>query len=159
MTDGDKLLIHIGDETFAVEADAVAAVMETERFFMLPMFQSISSCKAPEFVKGVITRRGDIIVVIDIGNLFEMPSIQNKGPHKVAILKKDASSLGILVPAEGGSGAPKLSFLWKEDLAGLEFKPLNEDYIQGVIDPSGKRIRLVDWQKILEETQKLLSCR
>lgn len=155
MTDGDKLLIHIDDETFAVDADEVAAVIETERFFMLPMLQSISS----KFIKGVITRRGDIIVVIDIGNLFGMPSIQNKGPHKVAILKKDASSLGVLTPAEGGSGAKKLSFLWKEELAGLEFKPLNEDYIQGMIDPSGKKIRLVDWQKILEETQKLLSCR
>ncbi|MBI5874860.1 MAG: chemotaxis protein CheW [Deltaproteobacteria bacterium] len=157
MTDGDKLLMHIGDETFAVEADAVVAVVETERFFILPMFQSASSCKMPEFIKGVITRRGDIIVVIDIGNLFGMPPVQGKGPHKVAILKKDASSLGILAPAEGGGSAKKLSFLWKEELAGLEFKPINEDYIQGMIDPSGKKIRLVDWQKILEETQKVVS--
>lgn len=153
MTDGDKLLIHIGGETFAVEADAVVAVIETERFFMLPMFQSISS----KFIKGVITRRGDIIVVIDIGNLFGMPPVEDKGPHKVAILRNDASSLGILAPTEGGRSAKKLSFLWKEDLAGLEFKPVNEDYIQGVIDPSGKKIRLVDWQKILEETQKAVS--
>lgn len=152
MTDGDKLLIHIGCETFAVEADAVAAVIETERFFMLPMFQSGSSCPMPEFVKGVITRLGDVIVVIDIGNLLGIPSVRGKGPHKVVILKKDASSLGVLMPAE-------ISFLWKEDIAGLEFKPLKEDYILGMIDPSGKKMRLIDWQKILEEVQKLLSCR
>lgn len=162
MTDGDKLLIYIDDKIFAVEADAVAAVVETERFFMLPSslgidFKSVPTLRKPEFIKGVITRRGDVIVVVDVGSLFGMPSVrpsnQNEGTCKVAVLKKDASYLGIYAGAKG------LSFLWKEELKNLEFKPLTENYIQGMIDPSGKKIRLLDWQRILEETQKLLSCR
>jgi len=119
--------------------------------------QSISPYPMPGFIKGVITRRGDVIVVVDVGSLFGMPSVrpsnQNEGTCKIAVLKKDASYLGIYAGAKG------LSFLWKEELKNLEFKPLTENYIQGIIDPSGKKIRLLDWQRILEETQKLLSCR
>ena len=144
MTGGDKLLIYIDDKIFAVDADAVAAVVETERFFMLPMLQS-------KFIKGVITRRGDVVVVVDIGDLFGAPSVQGEGRYKVLVLKKDALCLGIYYGAKG------LSFLWEEDLKDLEFKPLTGDYIQGIIDPSGKKIRILDWQRILEETQQLAS--
>lgn len=152
MTDGDKLLMHIDGETFAVDADSVAAVIETERIFMLPLFQSASSCPMRGFIKGVITRFGDTIVVIDMRRLFGILSDLNYGHYKVIVLKKDALSLGMLV-------SQKISFLWKEDIAGLEFKPLMEDYIYGMLDPSGKKIRLVDWQKIFEETRKAISCR
>lgn len=152
MTDSDKLLMHMDGETFAVDADAVAAVIETERVFMLPVFQTGSSYPMRGFIKGVITRFGEAIVVIDMERLFGTPPERNYGPYKVIILKKDALSLGMMV-------SQKLSFLWKEDLAGLEFKPLSENYIQGMLDPSGKKIRLVDWQKILEETQKTISSR
>lgn len=153
MTDGDKLLIYIDDKIFAVDADAVAAVVETERFFMLPMIQSNSFFRKPGFIKGVITRRGDVVVVVDIGDLFGAPSVQGEGRYKVLVLKKDALCLGIYVGAKG------LSFLWEEDLKNLEFKPLTENYIQGMIDPSGKKIRILDWQRILEETQRLVSSR
>ena len=146
MTGGDKLLIYIDDKIFAVDADAVDAVVETERFFMLPMLQS-------KFIKGVITRRGDVVVVVDIGDLFGAPSVQGEGRYKVLVLKKDALCLGIYCGSKG------LSFLWEEDLKNLEFKPLTENYIQGMIDPSGKKIRILDWQKILEETQRLVSSR
>ena len=146
MTGGDKLLIYIDDKIFAVDADAVDAVVETERFFMLPMLQS-------KFIKGVITRRGDVVVVVDIGDLFGAPSVQGEGRYKVLVLKKDALCLGIYVGAKG------LSFLWEEDLKNLEFKPLTENYIHGMIDPSGKKIRILDWQRILEETQRLVSSR
>ena len=146
MTGGDKLLIYIDDKIFAVDADAVDAVVETERFFMLPMLQS-------KFIKGVITRRGDVVVVVDIGDLFGAPSVQGEGRYKVLVLKKDALCLGIYCGSKG------LSFLWEEDLKNLEFKPLTENYIQGMIDPSGKKIRILDWQRILEETQRLVSCR
>lgn len=152
MSDDDKLLMQIGGEIFAVDADAVVAVVETGRFFMLPMLQSSSFCPTPNFIKGVITRLGDIIVVIDIAKLFGMPSAENQRPYKVIVLKEDASSIGLLASSH-------LSFLWKEELAGLEFKPLKGDYIHGMIDPSGRKIRLIDWQKILEETQKIVSCR
>ena len=191
MTDGDKLLIYIDDKIFAVDADTVAAVVETERFFMLPMLHPVKSLPIKElsaadrnlpprerayngvqshsfsapyplhgggqvavgFIKGVITRRGDVVVVVDIGDLFGVPSVQGEGRYKVLVLKKDALCLGIYVGAKG------LSFLWEEDLKNLEFKPLTENYIQGMIDPSGKKIRILDWQKILEETQRLVSSR
>ncbi|MDP2682341.1 MAG: chemotaxis protein CheW [Deltaproteobacteria bacterium] len=163
MTDGDKLLIYIDDKIFAVDADTVDALVETERFFMLPMLQS-HSFSAPYplhgggqgavgFIKGVITRRGDVVVVVDIGDLFGAPSVQGEGRYKVLVLKKDALCLGIYVGAKG------LSFLWEEDLKNLEFKPLTENYIHGMIDPSGKKIRILDWQRILEETQRLVSSR
>lgn len=172
MTDGDKLLISINHKIFAIDAHAVVAVVEVERIFMLPVIHSSSSFQKPGFIKGTITRRGEVVVVIDIGELFEMPSIQGKGPWRVAVIKKDALSLGILVPGTGhqptghlsqigsiGSDKDGISFLWKEELDKLEFEPSNEDYTLGLIDPSGKKIRLIDWQKIFEKTQKLLSCR
>lgn len=172
MTNGDKLLISINNKAFAVDATAVVAVVEVERIFMLPVIQSSSSFQKPGFIKGTITRRGEVVVVIDIGELFEMPSIQGKGPYRVAIIKKDALSLGILMPGIGhhptghlsqigsvGNDKDGISFIWKEELDKLEFEPSTENYILGLIDPSGKKIRLLDWQKIFEKTQKLLGCR
>lgn len=156
MTDSDKLLIHVDDNIFAVDADAVAAVVETERFFMLPMLTSPSPPNGEGhgeagFIKGVITRRGDVVVVVDIGDIFGVQTVQDEGKYKVIVLKKDALCLGIYYGTKG------LSFLWREDLKNLEFKPLTGDYIQGVIDPSGKKIRILDWQRILEEAQQLAS--
>ncbi|MBI3752522.1 MAG: chemotaxis protein CheW [Deltaproteobacteria bacterium] len=162
MTENDKLLVSLDNETFAVDADAVAAVVETERFFMLPMLKFPFSCPRPVFIKGVITRRGDVVVVIDIGSLlgitaspdrFNQGQAHDTGPYRVAIMKKDASSLGVYL------GKKELSFLWSEDLKSLEFEPSGENYIQGLIDPSGRKIKLLDWQRILEETQKAVSCR
>lgn len=151
MTDSNKLLICLNSETFAVDANVVAAVVETERFFMLPMVKSQLSHHLPGFIKGVITIRGDAVVVIDILSLLKMPLSQDRAPYKVAVLKKDVSSIGIYL------GKKELSFLWKEELKDLEFKPSEEDYIQGIIDPAGKRIKLLDWQKIFEETQRTVS--
>jgi chemotaxis signal transduction protein len=172
MTDGDKFLISIHDRTFAVDADLVAAVVVVERFFMLTVIQSSLPSLNPRFLKGTITRRGEVIVVIDIEELFGMSSVQGKGPHRVAIIKKGTSSLGIVVPSivqrskeqqsetdASGSGREQISFIWKEDVNKLEFEPSDENYTLGFIDPAGKRIRLVDCQKILEEIQKLLSYR
>lgn len=162
MKDSDKLLISLGNETFAVDADAVAAVVETERFFMLPILQPLAFCPRPGFIKGVITRRGDVVIVIDIRNLMGMPAspdkfdqgqARDKGPYRVAIVKKDDATLGAYL------GKKELSFLWREDLSGLEFQPSGENYIQGLIDPSGRKIKLLDWQRILEETQRAISCR
>lgn len=172
MIDGDKLLISINNKAFAVDANAVVAVVDVKRIFMLPVMPSSPSFPKSGFIKGTITRRGEVVVVIDIGELFEMPTIQGKGPYRVAIIKKDASSLGILAPGAGhqskehplemgaaGSGEDGISFMWKEEIDKLEVEPSNEDYTLGLIDPSGKKIRLLDWQKIFEKTQKLLGCR
>ncbi|MBI5048058.1 MAG: chemotaxis protein CheW [Deltaproteobacteria bacterium] len=172
MTDGDKFLISINDKTFAVDADVVAAVVEVERFFMLPVIQSSSSSLKPRYIKGTITRRGEVIVVIDIEELFGVSSVRDKGPYRVAVIKKDTSSLGIVIPGAvqqskeqqsetgaSGSGRERISFIWKEDFNKLEFEPSDENYTLGFIDTAGKKIRLVDCQKILEEIQKLLSRR
>lgn len=161
--DGDKLLIYSDNEIFAVEANIVVEVLETEQFFMLPVIASPSPHSNREFIKGTMTHRGEVIVVIDLSLLFNSPpsqigqrddnTIEDGGPCKVAITRKDASSLGIYI------GKRKLSFLWKEELSNLELKPSNEDYTLGLIDPSGKKIRLIDWQKILTKTQEVLSNR
>lgn len=156
--DSDKMLLHAGKETFAVEANIVAEVVEAERFFMLPFAASSPAYSKKKFIKGVITQRDEVIVVVDLNLLLNLYPAQSneefdEGPFRVAITKQDASCLGIYWGAKG------LSFLWKEGLKNLEFKPSDENYITGVIDPSNKKLRLLDWQRILEETQKLLSCR
>ena len=76
MTDGDKLLISINNKAFAVDANAVVAVVEVARIFMLPVIQSSSSFQKPGFIKGTITRRGEVVVVIDFGELFELTASQ-----------------------------------------------------------------------------------
>ncbi|MBI3399392.1 MAG: chemotaxis protein CheW [Deltaproteobacteria bacterium] len=145
--------MNIGRETFAIEADMVVGIVETSRLHLLPFIQAAFPSEKGRFIKGVITQRGEVIIVIGLENLFGLPSTQEERPYRVAVIKKDAANLGIYV------GKKKLSFLWKEELANLEVKPSNENYTLGFIDPSGKRIRLLDWQNILEETQKLLGGR
>lgn len=187
MIENDKLLIAIEDKIFAVSADEVVAVVEAERFFMLPIINPVKgfpvvekeepqmkrvekgpksslSYLRPGFIKGIITWRGDVVVVIDIGELFGISPLPAEGPYRVVVIKKDTSILGILAyNAAEVNAAEKdeegISFIWKEELDKLEFKPANEDYTIGWIDPAGKKIRLVDWQKILEVIQNAVSGR
>ncbi len=146
----DKMLLYIGDETFAVDVNMVAGIAEAERVFLLPIFQNPLSAKSG-FVKGVVSRREDVIVVVDIGSLWKISHLSDEMPNRIAVIKKDACTLGICM------GNKEPSFLWKEQLANLEFKPSSEEYTLGFIDLSGKNIRIIDWQKICEEMQRLLS--
>ena len=151
--DSDKLLISTDREIFAVDANMVAGIIETKQLHMLPIISSHPALGKTGFIKGVITQRGEVIVVISLENLFKAAPVQNGRTHRLVIIKKDASSLGIYV------GAKELSFLWKEELSNLEFKQLKKDYIVGLIDPYGKKIQLLDCQKVLEEIHKAISGR
>lgn len=151
--ENDKLLMDIGRETFAVEANMVVGIVEANRLHLLPSIHAALPSEKWKFIKGVITQRGEVVVVIGLENLLGLPPTQEERPYRIAIIKKDAATFGIYV------GKRELSFLWKEELANLEFKPSNENYTLGFIDPSGKKIRLLDWQTIVEEIQKAISSR
>lgn len=142
--EGDKLLVDIGGALYGIEATMVVAIIEVDRFFLLPQ---IASGDKKEFLKGVITRRGEVIVVIDLERLLKIPAASDEKPYRVIIVKRDSVYLGMCI------GRRELSFLWKEELANLEFKPIGEPYTAGMIDPSGKKIRLLDWQEIFKDTQ------
>lgn len=160
--DNDQLLIHMDKDTFAVDANIMTGIIERERFFMLPLFYpplipplsnrnrgELKNNK--EFIKGVVTQRGEVFTVIDIRSLFEIPINKNEKPYRIVLIKKQGFNIGIYIAKS------KLSFLWKEEIVSLDFKPSEENYIIGLIDPANKRIIALDWQKILEETQKAIS--
>jgi purine-binding chemotaxis protein CheW len=132
------LLAH---EKYAIESEYIREVYPVKEITPLPC--------TPTFVIGLINVRGEILSVIDIKRLFDLPEIELTNHSKVIITQADEMELGILV----------------DSIVGGRYIPLNEiqpslptltgirmDYLKGV---TTERLVVLDMAKILAD-QKII---
>ena len=134
------LLAH---ERYAVESAYVRQVYPLKGLTPLPC--------TPPFVLGITNVRGQILSVIDLKKLFDLPEKGLTKLSKIVIVHKDELELGILADAIVGTRSVPL----KEIQPPLPtFTGIRATYLRGVAAPpprTAERLIVLDIDKILSD--------
>jgi len=132
----------LAQETYAIETNFVREVHPMTELTPLPC--------TPAFVFGLINVRGQILTVIDMKKLFDLPERGITNLNKVIVVRKDAMELGILA----------------DEIIGIRNLPLNElqpplstmtgihaEYLRGV---TGERLIVLDMERFLTDRKLIV---
>jgi len=127
----------LAQETYAIETNFVREVYPMMELTPLPC--------TPAFVFGLINVRGQILTVIDMKKLFDLPERGITNLNKVIVVRKDAMEFGILA----------------DEIIGIRIIPVNDlqpplstmtgihaEYLKGV---TGERLIVLDMGKFLTD--------
>ncbi|MGY3802802.1 chemotaxis protein CheW [Pigmentibacter ruber] len=112
---------QLSDERYAIESTSVREVYSLKEFTQLPSI--------PKYILGVMNIRGEVITVVDLKNLFEIPKKELQTLQKVIVIEQNNLVLGILVDnivgvyllnkSEIKQGVPTLTDIRSEFLLGV----------------------------------------
>lgn len=112
---------QLSDERYAIESTSVREVYSLKEFTQLPSI--------PKYILGVMNIRGEVITVVDLKNLFEIPKKELQTLQKVIVIEENNLVLGILVDNIVGvyllnkreikQGVPTLTDIRSEFLLGV----------------------------------------
>lgn len=84
----EVLAFSCGDEIYAIEIDHLGEVMPLRHYTALP--------GTPEFVLGIVSIRGRIVSVVDIGVFFELPKRGLSDLNYLVVLQDQEQEFGLL---------------------------------------------------------------
>jgi len=87
--DYEFVIFRLMDKEYAIGIDKVLSVEKLSSVTRVP--------SAPEYVKGLINVRGEVITVVDLKERFLLTDVCEGNEQKVIILDIEGNSLGILV--------------------------------------------------------------
>ena len=99
----EVLCFSLGGERYAVETRYVGEVRHLARLTLLP--------GAPAFLSGVMSLRGRVLAVIDLGTFFGLPEPSGADSHVVIVLRDRGSEFGLLAQSVDGVLAVPVSTL------------------------------------------------
>ncbi len=97
------LSFYLADEKYALESDYVERVLALKRFTDLPC--------TPDYILGIINIKGNIIAIVDIKKLFNLPDKGITNLNRVIILDHGGINFGILTDEIIGREEVELSEL------------------------------------------------
>lgn len=83
------VVFRLGDEQFAVETAKVQGINDIMEITRVP--------KAPNYIKGLINLRGNVISLLDINLLLNINKKENVEQNNIIILKMEDEHVGITV--------------------------------------------------------------
>ena len=105
-----------------------------------------SIANTPEFIKGVINLRGNIVPIVDMRIKFRLPEVRYDATTIVIILNLNKKMIGIVVdsvsdvialPVEGIREAPRFG------------SAINTEFISGMATVDGRMLIVVDIQRMM----------
>jgi purine-binding chemotaxis protein CheW len=135
------VIFHIGTEEFGVPIGEIQEIIKMSNITPIP--------DAPEFIKGIINVRGDIVTVIDLKTRFSIHQKQSSIKH-IVITKQYENLFGLIVDE-----VTEVLRISKDE---IKFPPtlsskIKKDYFSGVIVFDNRLIILLDLAKILSEEE------
>lgn len=126
----------LGDEKYCIELIHIREVYPLKDITPLPC--------TPEFVIGIINFRGQILSIIDLKYLFNLPT-QEDSEHRVIILRSDEMEFGVL--ADEILGVRRICISEIQPASAM-FTGTGAEYTRGV---TTDRAAILDGEKILSD--------
>ncbi len=136
-------LFTIGEDTYAIPVDLLLEIIIPHKIFPVPT--------TPSHVIGVINLRGTIVPIVDIRPALSLP--QQSVPGQVAIVKRGAMMLGIMVDAVSAViSVPESSVLALPATDGLQQSAGagRSRFFEGIIQREGGVAGLLNLERILD---------
>ena len=131
------VIFGLNNEQFAVETAKVQSINDAMEITKVP--------KAPTYIKGLINLRGNVISLLDINFLMDIPKSE-ESEGNVIILEMEDELVGISVDQVD-------EVLDLEDSIAVEKEndEKKQAYIKGIINLKDRIITLVDIDKLLSD--------
>ncbi len=138
------IVFHVGEEAFGIPIEEVREIIQIGQVTPIP--------DSPDFVKGIINVRGDIIPTIDLGTTFYLPKKEGVLPRHIVITRKEPNIFGLMVdevsevlriPKKEIKPPPKL------------LTTIHEEYVTGVVTNKDQLIIILDLDAVLSEEEML----
>lgn len=137
------VVFKLGSELFASDINPVKEIRRVDEITPVP--------QAPDFVEGIISLRGQIFPVIDLGKRFNKKQHELTNDSRIIVIDIPGSQYGMIVDS-----VKEVQRIKREDIeAAPELVTRgSQKFLQGVVKKEQKLILLVDVEKILTEGEK-----
>jgi purine-binding chemotaxis protein CheW len=137
------LSFHLGKEVFAVSVNKVLEVLEKQSITEVP--------KMPEYIRGVINFRGDILPVLETRVKFNMPIRDENKKYVIIVLDLQFKDRTVALGAIADSVRDVLE-IKEEDIKpvpelGSEY---NTEFLKGMIKNDERFLMILDIDKVFE---------
>jgi chemotaxis signal transduction protein len=142
---GDALVMGLGGRSLALDTSLVASIVET-------LVRHLPGRAG--FIEGVISFRGEPVVVVDIWRAFSGPDAgggRTGGARRVVVVREGGRTLGLDI------GPAEISFLWRDGLEGAAEGSSSSASSSGVVSAGGGTVERIDWGKLFDEAAAILS--
>jgi len=135
------LSFRLGDELFATSVSNVLEVLEIQRITKVP--------KSPDYLRGVINFRGEILPVVDTRIKFNLPKSEDTSSTIIVVLDILLSGKRISIGALADSVQDVLEFTKSEIKAVPEFgSRYNTEFLLGMKQVNDIFIMILNIQKV-----------
>jgi purine-binding chemotaxis protein CheW len=134
------LIFKLAKEEYGVDIQKVTTIIEND--------VSIARVpKTPEFIKGVINLRGEIVPVIDLRRKFQLPDAYATEESRIIIVMVEDMTIGFIV--DSVAEVIRLSEESIETFSNFS-SDLSMDYISGVGKIDGRIVTLLNLERLIE---------
>jgi purine-binding chemotaxis protein CheW len=138
-----QLIIFVaGNEEFGVPIDAVREIIKIGMVTPIP--------NSPDFIKGIVNVRGEIVTAIDVKSRFCLASVNDVEPKHIVVTKQEDGLFGLIVDE-----VIEVLRLQKN-----EIKPppslvtqIHKKYVNGVVAHDSRLIIILDLTSILSQKE------
>lgn len=127
------VIFKLEDEQFAIETSKVEGINDIMEITKVP--------KAPAYIKGLINLRGNVISLLDINLLLNIPKKEDGDQSNIIILKIEDEQVGITVNEVD-------EVLEIEEDVIQKFSESKKEYLKGVINFKDRIVTLIDTDKL-----------
>jgi purine-binding chemotaxis protein CheW len=128
------VIFKLNNEQFAVQTDKIQSINDAMEITKVP--------KAPTHIKGLINLRGNIISLLDINLLLDIPK-GDKSQNNIIILEMEDELVGIAV-----DDVYEVLDV-EEKLIERSSDERRKEYIEGIINFQDRIVTLIDIDKLL----------
>ncbi|WP_251860538.1 chemotaxis protein CheW [Clostridium sp. Marseille-Q2269] len=128
------VIFKLNNEQFAVQTDKIQSINDSMEITKVP--------KAPSHIKGLINLRGNIISLLDINLLLDIPK-EDEGQNNIIILEMEDELVGISV-----DDVYEVLDV-EENLIERSSDERKKEYIEGIINFQDRIVTLIDIDKLL----------
>ena len=134
---------RLGSETYAVETEFVREVYLLNNFTPLPGL--------PDFILGIINIRGQIISIVDLKKLFNLPANGLGELNKIIVLQNEKMEFGILADLILGTRSIQLTSV---QTSYTSMPGISSEYLKGV---TSDHLIILNAKNILEDKKILIN--
>ncbi len=130
----------VGDQEYGADIHKVSIIEKTLNTARVPT--------TPDYIKGVINLRGEIVTVMSLRLKFDLPEIEEDDDTRTIIFKFNEALLGIIVDS-----VDEVVSLRESDIESVTqiTNDRSLDYILGIAKVEGRLITLLNIEKLITE--------
>ncbi|HHU89652.1 MAG TPA: chemotaxis protein CheW [Clostridiaceae bacterium] len=130
----------VGDQEYGADIHKVSIIEKTLNYARVPT--------APDYIKGVVNLRGEIVTVMSLRLKFGLPEIEEDDETRTIIFKFNEVLLGIIVDS-----VDEVVTLKESDIESVTqiTNDRSLDYILGIAKAGGRLITLLNIERLITE--------